>query len=187
MKPKIKLTPQNVGSGCILLALIALNIWGRSIIPADASGGTRPSEPPPEPTPDPETAPDPDPIVATPQLMATQEIGATLQVRATYLLRLGQDNGNAKQWLQTHQNNVLWELNDLRKQLGSFDGNPDAFARKTNLESELAAIELALWWIATPASREELPSIPTNQPLTYFVEGDIVPTGGLIEYEAHGE
>jgi len=112
-------------------------------------------------------------------LIADDELGASIQVRATYLLGVGRDSGNAKHWLDDYQNSVQWELNHFREEIGTFDGDATHFATKVNWESELAATELALHWIANPSDRNELPNIPVNRPIDFYSIAD-GPTQGVI-------
>jgi hypothetical protein len=180
MKRKIKLSLQNTSSIGVLALCLVVHYWMK---PVEAEGGEVVAVPQViEEEPEPGT--EPEQIIKTPELMATRELAATLQGRATYLLATAQRSGDARGWLQKRQNDVLWELNDLRKQIGAYDGTAPQFSRKGNLEQELASVELALWWIANPADQQLLPSLPINQPLTYFVEGDIAPTGGLVPHAA---
>lgn len=185
MARKIFLTPQNL-SAVLVVGLCFGVHWGTqkavgiggtevetvtSAAPETATTDAAETSPEPVSVVDPDTSP-------SLSLLADDELGASIQVRATYLLGVGRDSGNARQWLDEYQNSVQWELNAFRESLGTFDGEAAHFATKVNWEAELAATELALHWIAQPSDRQELPSIPVNRPIDFFSVAD-GPTQGV--------
>ncbi|MEM6837674.1 MAG: hypothetical protein AAF609_12560 [Cyanobacteria bacterium P01_C01_bin.120] len=183
MTRKIFFTPQNISS----VAAIAL-CFGASWVTNRAMSGMGGVNPEPASfTPitkeatvaTPEIAAEADTAGLVLDLIADDELGATIQVRATYLLKVGRDSGNAKNWLEKRRNDVQWEVNELRKAIGTFDGDPVHFASKTNGEAELAATELALHWIANPSDRNEVPSIPVNRPIDFY-STEAGPTQGIV-------
>ncbi len=184
MARKIFFTPQNISAVLVVGLCFGVN-WGTQKA-VGVGGGDAPvtATKTADAAPIKPVATDATPLSGMgnmgPFLIADDELGASIQVRATYLLGVGRDNGNAKTWLTERRNDVQWELNELRQAIGSFDGDSEYFGPKTNLESELAATELALHWINHPSDRNELPSIPVNRPIDFYSAED-GPTQGVVD------
>lgn len=118
-----------------------------------------------------------EPTYPEPSTEGSGAIGTAIQVRATYLLGKAQQSEDAMVWVTNRQNDVLWEVNQYRAGVGAFAGDAQQFARLANLSAELAATELVKHWLTYPSDRNELPSIPLNQPLETFVEGEVTGYG----------
>lgn len=182
MTRKIFFTPQNISAVVVVGLCFGVN-WGTQ--KAVGIGGEV-ADSPAQSLPEEAMAPAANPAAADsddesgPQLnlIADDELGASIQVRATYLLGVARDSGSARTWLEKYRNDVQWELNAFRQAIGSFDGSADHFATKVNREAELAAVELALHWIANPSDRHELPNIPVNRPIDFYSTED-GPTQGV--------
>jgi len=185
MTRKIFFTPQNLSAVLVVGLCFGVN-WGTQ--KAVGIGGTEaaiddateytPIRTAAVPLPLNQTEAD-SPATPTFSPVADDELGASIQVRATYLLDVGRDSGNARTWLEERRNTVQWELNEFRKGIGTFDGDAAHFAEKVNWEAELAATELALYWIENPSDRNELPNIPVNRPIDFYSIAD-GPTQGVI-------
>lgn len=180
MARKIFFTPQNISAVLVVGLCFGVN-WGtqRAVGMGGDDPPTAETFTPITPASAPTTTADGDLEPPPINLIADDELGATIQVRATYLLGVGRDSGNARNWLEQRRNDVQWELNEFRQGIGTFDGAAEHFATKTNSEAELAAVELALHWIANPSDRNEVPSIPVNRPIDFYSAED-GPTQGVI-------
>lgn len=120
------------------------------------------------------------PQLPDPSTEGTGALGTAIQVRATYLLGLAQQQPDAWAWVATRENDVLYEVNALRAGVGAFDGDAKQFARLANLSAELAAVELVRYWLTYPSDRNVLPSVPLNQPLETFIEGEVTGYGNQL-------
>lgn len=118
------------------------------------------------------------PMLPDPSTEGTGALGTAIQVRATYLLKMAQQQPDAWEWVATRENDVLFEVNELRAGVGAFDGDAGQFARLSNLSAELASVELVRYWLTYPSDRNTLPSVPLNQPLETFIEGEVSGYGG---------
>ena len=118
-----------------------------------------------------------EPMMPEPSTEGAGAMGTAIQVRATYLLGKAQESPDAMAWAINRQNDVLWEVNQYRAGVGAFAGDAKQFARLANLSAELAAVELVRHWLSYPSDRNELPSIPLNQPLQVFIEGEVTGYG----------
>ena len=121
-----------------------------------------------------------DPSYPDPSTEGAGAMGTAIQVRATYLLAKAQQTEDAMGWATDRQNDVLWEVNQYRAGVGAFAGDAQQFSRLANLSAELAAVELVKHWLTYPSDRNDLPSIPINQPLETFVEGEVTGYGNQL-------
>lgn len=100
---------------------------------------------------------------------SASQIGNVIDTRATYLLSVFQQNPDAMVAAQAHQRAIVARYTQLQRRLGLFQGKPEAFRDLVNLQAELTAIELTLYWLENPIEAHTKASIPLNQEI--HVEG----------------
>ncbi|MEO0432918.1 MAG: hypothetical protein AAF151_14620 [Cyanobacteria bacterium J06656_5] len=70
--------------------------------------------------------------------------------RATYLLEAGRKQGSPQQFARERYQTITTELQAAMQQQGVFDGDAKAFSQLANLNAELQATELVLFWLDNP-------------------------------------
>ncbi|MEO1399636.1 MAG: hypothetical protein AAFV72_00090 [Cyanobacteria bacterium J06635_1] len=132
MKSKVSLSRSHLIIGLLGLLVLANN-------PLRAGTGKAFDEPqqPVQPTPEPQT-------------QGVKGQNGVVLTRATYLLKAGREDGNPKSFAQTRYRTIKTELATAMQSQGVFDGDAIAFAELANLNAELQATELMLFWLDNP-------------------------------------
>lgn len=96
---------------------------------------------------------EPEPVAELPPVptdKGVQNQNGIVLTRATYLLDAGREQGNPQQFAQQRYQEITKALAAAMQQQGVFDGDAAAFATLANLNAELQATELVLFWLDNP-------------------------------------
>lgn len=96
---------------------------------------------------------EPDPIAELLPVPGDQGVNGQngiVLTRATYLLEAGRNQGSPQVFAQERYQTITTELSQVMSQQGVFDGDAKAFAQLANLNAELQATELVLFWLDNP-------------------------------------